>query len=555
MSKITAQISKYKLLVYSLLLIGIGIFAFYYSFTLGVYGDEWQMLWMSKSAWETQRILVPQVSWNAYGFEMIVFNGISNLFGYQGSVYYIFSFICRLIATFVFFWFLIRRGLSVGSSFIGAVFLMVSPIGIEATNWARNFDSYLGIALLLVIVDAILRFKNTFHYLKFVLFFILLILVNPLRSHGNVLVILFLLLGKLIVSKEKKGLIVAAVSAILLFFLLIKLNILGGPISSSYFDSEFLNLTTVKSFLGNIGNSLVFKSNFMLVNFGIICLMWFYLKKELYLNSGFLGKVALIFYSVFFIIVASRIIYLPESFSVAILLGAFFMVLFLSTALLELKKGVFDDFLMSLFIIGLSSFYMIIPATRQPQFHASFEHRYLIYASGVIPIITAFFIASIFEKKKRFSKQIAGVGLAVLFGLFLTTSIGYLRSQSLTHNEFYSSALWDNLTAQFADYDFKSKRAGFIFLSDGESSSKVGDSVNFGFGYHMGLINKIWNEKDLPFIIVDDKKGIESLITDGKTSKKYLGKEEPFPKENILIYKITGTKVDRIKLEDYLNQI
>jgi len=135
-----------QILPYLLVLV-VGFFLFKSTISsTSLYGDEWKTLWLGEAAIHNTGSIFQQPSMEfSYIFATIIFHLIYKIAGFNSTYYYAFSFLTRLIAAIFFLLFLKNRGLSKISSFLGSMIFMISPVGIETTDWAKNFDSYLGV--------------------------------------------------------------------------------------------------------------------------------------------------------------------------------------------------------------------------------------------------------------------------------------------------------------------------------------------------------------------------------------------------------------------------
>lgn len=551
MSKLLCLFSK-NLVVHLILIFLVGLVVFWPSFMTGLYGDEWQMLWYAKAARLNPELVGPGTIWNAYGFEMTVFNIIAELFGYDGRFFYAFSFICRFFAVLTFYFFIKRRNVNPIAALMGGLLLMVSPIGLEATDWARNFDSYLGLGILLIVIDRILCLKSWRDFLLSVLLTMVLFLINPLRSHGSILLILGLISVKLSIEPQKIKLAWLFIATLAVYFLFIKLNIFG---SLTDFNPilELKSGMFLKTYLGNIGRILVSSYSSQWMGFIIVAILILYWKSELFFKNQKIFHISLIFFLLITISLAYKLYLNGSIYQSSILIGIFFLVWLVFFGLVEFfsykKSELYETIIIGLFLMS----FLLFPAIRQVDFQAGSEHRYLIYSAVVIPLIVVFaFSKLVIYRKKVLSILGFGLIIIVLAG-FSLSSWKYLNEQKQSHELYFTSTLWQNLYIQLLSYDFQKNRAGVIIVAPPETKAKIGNSVQFGFGFHMGLLFEIWKEDQLPYLIIEDKLALLSLIETGEGSKKYLGSERMIPKENIIVLKIDGANVQKVNLDEYLN--
>ncbi len=99
------------------------------------------------------------------------------------------------------------------------------------------------------------------------------------------------------------------------------------------------------------------------------------------------------------------------------------------------------------------------------------------------------------------------------------------------------------------------KKTNVIFIqNDFTNSSVFGDSVNFGFMFRYGITFNVYQEKYLPYMMVEDKSGIYSLFTDGKRSLAYFPEIKKFNKADTLFFEINNGRVKRLSFEEAINE-
>lgn len=549
MSKQILEPKIHKTILSLLCILLIGTFTFYHSFSLGLYGDEWQMLWFAKAAKINPDIVGEGTIWGAYGIEMTTFDFISNYLGYNGKSYYILSFISRLTASFAVLWFLLRRGMVLIAATIGSLIFMVSPIGIEATDWARNFDSYLGITLLLVCLDSLLKLKNLTWGLLYTFLVLLLLLINPLRSHGNILVLITVMCGLFLKGEvARKKILSYLVTVAVLFFLLIRLNTFGALTDFSIFLNIADFQQIIKSFLVNVSRIIIPSFGYQPLFFILISLIFIYWKWDVFIKFGVKVLIPLLLPILF---ISHKLLLNPDGTISLMLVGIFFESILIVTLALELRQKS-PAFIQTLTIFAFLNAYIFFPALRQPDFRAASEHRYLIYSALVTPFIFAGAVNKLILQQ-GFLKYLPLSGAILIVIIFSYFSFNYLKLQNNNHGYTYSENIWRQITSQVREFDFKNKRAGVVIVNEAVDSSRVDNSVKFGFGYHMGLTHGIWVESMLPYLVIEDKKRIGLLFNGGDETIKYFGRKNRVPKENIIVLKITGDRVERLKIDDYLN--
>lgn len=512
--------------IYFILIFVAGFFLYRVTFSTSIYGDEWKVFWLGKSVLETKGNILNQQSTDlSYLFEIVIFNFFSKLFGYDGAYYYIFSYLCRFLASLSLFWFLRKRNISEFPAFLGTLLFIVSPIGIETTDWVRNFDSYLSIPIFLFAINTALEIKGIRDSFKLFTSLISIILINTTRSHGVIFIIVGLLLLKGLIYKKSR--VIALYSS--LFFLLLYVafsttKIFGGQMGNLFLDFNFTDFW--HSLFGNIGNTLIPNKDFRLLNFVIVSSILVIWKNYKYLNLGAIFFTVLIFYLIF---PNSRVSDSSE------IMGVYFFTLLILFIAIELKNKKYQDSFLTFFIASLSFSFMVIPLIRIPQIHADSEHRYLIYSSLVVPLIIAS-AANLMSKRGKLYYGVIGA-TAILIITFTFQGLNYLTLQNRAHGKAYTNLIWSQLTDSFENYNITDKKVSVIILTDSETYPRVVGSVAFGFNYHFGLIYNIWEDEKLPpvWVIVGsiiDRSAIPPIVLS--------------PDKEILVFEIKGTSVKDI---------
>ena len=99
------------------------------------------------------------------------------------------------------------------------------------------------------------------------------------------------------------------------------------------------------------------------------------------------------------------------------------------------------------------------------------------------------------------------------------------------------------------------KKTTVIFVqNDFTNSSIFGDSVNFGFMFRYGIAFDVYQEKYLPYMMVEDREGIYSLFTDGKRSLTYFPEIKKFNQADALFFEINNGRVNRLSFEEAINE-
>lgn len=432
----------------------VGLVVFYPSFITAVYGDEWKIFWLGESAIQKSgNIFTQQPTDISYIFEIVVFNIVSKVFGYDGTPYYLLSYLSRFVAATALCWLLIQNRLGKMAAVIGSLLFMISPVGIETTDWVRNFDSYLAIPLIIFTINLINNLNSKRDLVKVTIYFFLTILVNTTRSHGVFFLFLGYLLYKMLIYRTKRTLLGLSILTMIFTYLAFS----STPIFGGQLEKLFNNF-----------NFSEFSYSFFL-NY----------------RSGIIPYVS------------------TSDFKFSFYLGLLFF-LSLGIFVIYLRKTKYQSLILLAFLFSFC--FLLIPLIRIPQIHASFEHRYLIFSALTIPIIISIILDILKNKVVKIFMFILSILTILSFALI---TLQYLNRQKDIHSQEYTNKIWREMGNKIGKYSNDLNRLSVIILTDRESRQKVDNPVAFGFNYHFGLIYKIWTDKELPPVWVVEGNKIE----------------------------------------------
>ncbi len=523
---------------YILFLLIIGVFAFNKTFHLALIGDEWQVLYIMKNSVVTGGQWNSQISQTVSPGDQIaalIMYLLTEFFGYDGKAVYIFSFITRFFAALALFYFLRKRECSNNAAFLGSLFFLVTPIGLQATEWAKNFTSYISIIFFLLCIDSIYILKSWRNVLFFFLTFSISIYVNPIRGPGIILTTIFLLILQYFFNRvvNKYCIIFSLFCSLAIVFIFSKMFVPG---------ISFNNIPPqpIEKLLGATIAAVLPQPSFYYLGLLIVTLLLW--KKYLLSKKYLLFTLALHTLTIPILFAPLFQISNDKMFTI---LGIYFTLFMISTFIIELFKKKISEALNTALPFLLIICFLIAPLlvgtlTVDP------IHRYMIYSALALPMIVTFSL-----NQNAFNFYVALL-LLLMFYLSLESEINKMYS---FHNQNTARIIWQQITPYFDNYDFKNHWA-VAFFDSNNSAAIVHDSVTFGFIFHMGYTYKIWvddiNEmyNKLP-IAVDSLADFTSMITDGKAVKKYVGKDSKpfiFPKEDAFYFKIDGLKISKEKI-------
>lgn len=546
---------------YILLVLIAGLVIFNKSFNLSLRGDELQMVWVTKGSLEKTGQWdygIKQFHWEGYQFGALIMYLLTNYFGADGRVVYLFSFITRFLAASVLFYFLKKRGIGSIAAFLGSLLFMVTPIGLQATDWAKNFTSYISIAFFLLCLDSLLDLKSLRRIPIFLSTFAVSIYVNPIRAHGIIITVIFLLIFQLIFNKfvNKKSILLLLIGSMGIILLFSKLMIFGNAgqslggliwqivlILNKIFDGD---LRSIRDLFILIGNGVLPKPSLTyFLPLVILLLIW---KKYLFIKRYFL------FTSLLNIIFLLALVNL--GFQITLIAGIYFTLFSVTIFFLELFNKRISEAVIAILPFLLNISFILLPWSLMVVDTSQSINRYLIYPALSIPIILAFSLNQdqLSHLKDIFSVKLTSITLfvtALLLLMFSFATKSEIDNMYLRHNQYTAGLIWQQIYPYFDRFDFKTRRPILLFESD--DPAMLHDTVLFGVDYRLGIRYKIWEENKLP-LPLDSQQTMISMITDGKSSERYIGKEFVFPKEDVFYFKINGNTVSRVDIQQLLTK-
>lgn len=553
--------SLFPQIVYCFLLLFIGLSVFNKTFHLSLMGDEWQMIWVVKGSlattghWDSG---IKVFHWEGYQIGALLMHLLTNFFGYDGSAVYIFSFVTRYFVAVALFYFLIRRNHSNKIAFFGALLFMLSPIGLQTTDWAKNFTSYISITFFLLCIDSIYNLRSLRNILIFLVTFSLSIYVNTIRAHGIIITVVSLLIFQILFNKSvnKRNVQLLLISSVGIIFLFSRMMLFGD---TNKFQAVFiprLSLLSTQILNGNLqriedlfvlaGKGLLPEPSIIYMSLLVVILLFW--KRYLFYKK-YLPFTLVVHFILFFFFFK----FLPISKDIGTeILGIYFTLFVATTFLIELFNKRITEAINTIIPLLLNISFIIIPWIFGNTDITESTHRYLIYSALSVPIIIAY---TLNRNNLGKLKRILATPFKLSSLIFYTTIVFLLmfffsiRSEInnlyMRHNQNTTQVIWQQITPFFNSFDFNHRRP--IILIEAENEGILHDSVLFGIDYKLGFKYKIWEENKLP-IPLDVPDTLKSFLTDGKAAKRYTGKEIVFPKEDAFYFRIEGMKVIRIPL-------
>ena len=489
-------------LLIPLIIITLSLLAFYPTFNLSLFGDDWMTFW------RYLQYLGPSSSrqWNhisyfltSYGPQDIIMGLLQKVYGFNSFNYQLTSYILRLIASFSLYpvaWYLTKNKLA---AFFAVTFFSITAIGLETTDWVFNMPSYIAIIFLNLFFYFYLRLtkeQNVRLLIPTGIFFFAAILSQPIRMHG---VLPFILMMELFwlwqnysYGKLKQMLIrLGCLLSLFLFILLVLSNspvVTGGGLFTDGVRaiSELINKGTTNFLLNpiiTIGSlfvpSITSTQPFLLLLGTSILIVWFLLLIKFRKNKE--AKTALLF-----------------SFGWLIL-----------------------SYLIAWF--------------RSPQSILFTTHRYLIVSAVGVSL----FFATIISLGKNYKSRVILSSLVTLMILFnIISTHKYLQNKLLSHSRDITDKIWTQMP-YIKEVGKDNKPLVFYFEGDSTNVDILHDVITFGFPPHMALLYGITEENRTP-IPMSDFREVVSAVTDGKSFAPYSHPLKAIAVDRVYAFQLQG---------------
>lgn len=483
-------------------------FTFYSSFKLALFGDDWLAIFRymqhlgPKSPGEWNHLtyfLTP------YGAQDILMGILQKFFGYQGTPYFIISFILRLAAAFSLYPLVSYLTKSKPATIFAILFFGVTTTGLDATNWVFNMPSYITVALFNLCLYFFLRSwkeKGVISLIIAGMLYYLAYVITPIRMHGS-LPLIFLLEAFLLFQAGKVKLIKKSVYRIGLFlpvFLIIRYtgHSQGPPQEAG---ERFLDGINAMSMLLQNG-----KFDFLF-------------NPQIMLGSMFIPD--------FILPLAGRNIILALSGITATITVVFLIVkLFKKT---DLSTALFLGLawsILSFFFAWWWTPTVIFPTT----------YRYLIPSAAGISILIAALIAL---GKNRTQQRLLFTIFSFLIILHIISTRIYLSYLVNTHGQSISNKIWNSIP-KIEDISQRKEPVILYFEGDGTNGMIIHDVITFGIPPHMALIYNLREEDGGLPIPMSDWQEVISAVKNGQTLPSYGYPAKPVPIEKIYAFYLRG---------------
>ncbi|MBI2599798.1 hypothetical protein HYW43_02650 [Candidatus Daviesbacteria bacterium] len=510
----------------------ISLFTFYPSFSLGLFGDDWLELWMYMHYFGPQA--TPGITnpfsyflsgYGPYGTTMAL---IYKFFGQNHSVYYLFSYIFRLSAAFA-IWPLVNY--LTGSklaAFYGSLFLSITFIGLQTTDWTFNLTSYLAIANLSLFLYFFIKSRQEVNRKLFIysaICFYLAHIFAPIRMTG---LFPFTIILEIFLYFKSKNIKLTFLRLSVIFVIFIIITTTGSNSRTNTTKILGGGLTSIRNGIST-SVSLIEQNKFKFLLNPIIMI------GEMIIPDSYFSGVS-------------------NKNNVRLVLG--FFILIFSAYLIKFNREskLSVVFFISTFWIVLS---FIINWFRDPEVLFPTEYRYFIPTAVGFTIFLSGIIGLGKTHKIRVNLFMV---LSIILILQLIATRNYLDDNINVHGGQAIDKIWSNFP-HFTDLGTPDQPLVFYFKSTPQKERLRYSGIQFGLPYHMALLYKVFDEQafyKMPIALGDNEwPDVVSAVTDGKSLVSRGHPEKRIPISNVYSFYLDDnnnlhdiTKEARQKLMD-----
>lgn len=567
------------------------------SFDLGLYGDDWQhlyILWREFFVYKTKSFFDIRSYLNPYFPESLYLGIISHFWGYYPPAYFISSFITRVFANIALYFFSYELTKSKFAAFLASLLFLFSAAGLQTTDWVFNMNTYAGLGLLLIASTIYLRMRKlktfkSWYYPAFIATFTLALAIVPTRMHGAVpFIILTDFFLTFIVEKQKikfdKYLIARLLLAVFIFVTLIHFKSFGaGSFATDRLSSASQTFQLYNQqgffaiwfyFFGVLGhlvlpdtvyiNNLswvILSTSIISIILGALVLLSIFKPKNF---RPFLPII--IFNCAWALILAWLAIigpnpiiqlnpYPPSAVLFSIALGGQFIFWSVWISMLSRKISPYlsDALIIPLiWIITLSITYWLFT----PNYIIETTGRYMTVGAAGFSIwlaaITTSILSNTFFKKAALAiNRLIGILTSQIFILILLfwvivniyASQSYFGSLVVMRNRHLTDKVWNTLTTTVPKLD---PEAPSVFYFTTDNPLALYEALTFGFFMRAGLSYQIPDESKTPLPSTNYQE-LLAYVHDGTPLQKVHGrKAEPVPLSRIYAFDFRNGELTNI---------
>lgn len=578
------------------------------SFTLALGGDDWgihYLIWTIFNIYKEAGYINPLTYFCTYCPHYFFLSIISRIFGYEAIYYFIASYLARVITAFSLFFLIKRLTKRILPSILASMFFAVTYLGIEATDWAFNYNHILGVAVTAVFFIWYFKTKNVFNPKNLfisALLFAAATIISPPRMHGLLLLLVVTEVGWWLTEGKKfsfkqtglRLLIMSIVNYTVLYgisdlyiFIRDRFHFEIGPvfIGNGYAAHgwnegrimEGINLMTIWFSQGRtdfiidpiatLGNYIMPDVLWTKVPFPPVSLWvnpitliygtFTYLVLKL---TGLKNKLAPVYFLnlliwLMFIFLLQKInINTFSSARIAFSVVGGFTVIFTLWLVFLLKKTKPLYAHILLLGIGWMTTFILFPWIIAPYGIINTWGRYSVQQGAGLAIWMAIVFTILIDsvkQQRRFSALGAIYVIIVLFILMhLNFSNNYLAHVNTYRSKVLDAKYWNKITSEIPALDINGLNI-FLLITD-RPSAEIAEALRFGFNARSALYYKITEREYAPFMVVNEYENILSSVYDGKYITKHGRK--PIPTTVNRIYALMFQNKEMINITNQVRE-
>lgn len=553
------------------------------SFTLALGGDDWgihYLIWTIFDIYKEASYFNPLTYFCTYCPHYFFLSIISRLFGYEAIYYFIASYLARIITAFSLYYLikkLTKRNLP---AILTSIFFTVTYLGIEATDWAFNYNHILGIAIFALFLIWYFKTKNTPSLISLIisaLIFAGALIISPPRMHGMLALGVIVELGWLLTEGRRFNFKNSAVRISVL--LIVNYIVLYGVSDLYIFIRDRFHFEIGPFFIGNGYGAKEWNARRVADGINFIKVTISQGRSDLIIDPiATLGNY----------ITPDRL-WSNMTLSQLSFWGNTVSFIYAAFTLITLKITGLKNKLTIFYIINLTVWFVFVYLLQKSNINTFLYPRITFSLIGGFTIIFTVWLFSLLKKDKplfahiiliglgwmlafilfpwiigpygiilawgRYSVQ-QGAGLAIWAAVIFTIIIDTLRIQrkfsilgivyviialfTFMHLYFANSYLtyvntyrnkeldakyWNKITTTISTLDTNGLNI-FLLLTD-QSSAEIAEALRFGFNARSALYYKITEREYAPFMVVNEYENILSSVYDGKYITKHGRKPVP----------------------------
>ncbi len=550
----------------------ISLFTLFPVFNVGLYGDDWLAIFRyivhvippSKEGWNLLTYYL-----TPYGSQDIIMGLLYQAFGTNSFYFEITSYLFRMLAAFSLYPLILYLTKNKLATYFAILFFAITTTGFDSTGWLLTMPTYLTIAFFNIFLYFYILFHDTKNR-KFLLFscilFYLAYVTASARMIGAPMFIFSLETFWLIRDRKVSNLKLSLLRIFAVIFVLVIISITGHSLGngSDWLDRLSSGISTIGKltsegrtdfllypivtfggmFIPNfiVSGIQVSSHSDMLLSVAIPSLLLFIImmfiiksnianltKQDLYKS---LASAAIWILFVFIIrkinintFSSSTVIYMLAIGGLVIIAWVFLFIRFFS------QKNIVNALFIS-FSWALSSFFPTW--IWAPGSYTDSTHRYLTTSAVGLSILFAVIIS--LGKKSKNSLYLT-ILLTPILLIHIAATRTYIEKLLNSHSNQAVNLIWSSLP--------KVPQLGkeplvFYFRSNDSNNSILGDSVLFGFPFHIALLYNLRESSTIP-VPMSNWTEVVSAVKDGQSFKAYGYPLKPIPVENVYAFSLQGS--------------